>query len=748
MLGSTHGSLSTDPRTTRAATCGERRVSPAGDATDLDVGGRPLHASVPDLDAFFRPATVAVIGARDADDSAEAAVTRHLMAWAERLDARMLPVHPRHQAVFGVPCLPSVASLPCPVDLAVVLTADPACELVELAAAQAKFAVVLAPGLKAAEGRRRLADVVSGSGLRLLGPSTGLDAFAHLRDDLRGPAIALVTQHGDQGHPVLALQDLGVRVSHWAVTGDEADLEVADFVTYFAEQPEAGAIAAHVDGLRDGRAFLLAADRAARNGVPVVAITSGRTQAGTRKGTGSRTGASRADGPTGSAAVEDAVADAAFRQFGVIRVDGPDRLRDTAALLARARPPKADGVAVYAPSGSTDGTGGTGAYFRDLATAAGLLVPSFDAEKQAELRRWIPGSLSVANPVEHGGRSVGGRYGPRILDAILADPSVGVLVCPITGPFPPMSDALVQQLVDAAERTDKVVCVVWGSPVGTEAAYRRTLLRSSRVATFRTFGNCVAAVGAHLDHHRFVAGYRSPFESAPRTPSPSARRARAFLRPGQRLSEHEAKRLLRAYGVRVPREHLVTSAAGAVRAAGLVGYPVVMKASGARLAHRSERGLVKLGLTSASQVRDAYRDLADIARHEGVGLDGVLVCQMVEPGIEMAVGVVDDGVFGPAVTVGLGGVFGAALGEPAVRVTPFTEAEARRMLHELPGCALLEGVRGRPPADVDALVDIVLRVQRMVMELGDELTGLDVDPLVVLPRGQGAVALDANAVCR
>lgn len=142
------------------------------------------------------------------------------------------------------------------------------------------------------------------------------------------------------------------------------------------------------------------------------------------------------------------------------------------------------------------------------------------------------------------------------------------------------------------------------------------------------------------------------------------------MRPGQQLSEHAAKQLLRAYGIRVPREQLVTSAAAAVRAASLIGYPLVMKASGAQIAHKTELGLVKLPLTSASQVRDAYRELTDIARYEGISLDGVLVCQMVERGVEMVVGVTHDELFGPTVTVGLGGVLVEVLRDTAVRVPP------------------------------------------------------------------------------
>ncbi|MFI2203832.1 acetate--CoA ligase family protein [Streptomyces sp. NPDC020192] len=740
MLGSTHGTLTTDSRRARVIACGEQRPGPVvhDRVDDLDVSGRPLYADVPDLTRFFRPESVAVIGASDVAGRPNTGITRQLLAWAERMGARVHPVHPTRPSVFGIPCAASVAELPPgQVDLAVLLVADPLPVIEELADAKVRFAVAFASGFAetgeaGAEAQERLADAVRRSGIRLLGPNTNLNAFEHFREDLTGPAIALITQSGHQGRPVFALQELGIRLSHWAPTGNEADLETADFISYFSEQPEVGAIAAYVEGLKDGRAFLLAADRAARRGVPVVAVKVGRTE------TGARTAASHTGKLTGA----DEVVDAAMRQYGVVRVDGLDELQDTATLLARARAPLADGVAVYSISG------GTGAHVADLAAGLGLRLPRLSDERQAELHQWIPEYLSVANPVDNGGHPVGDRRGRKIIDALLADPSIGVLICPVTGPFPPLSDKLVQDLVAAAEETDKLVCVVWGSPVGTEPAYRETLLGSSRVATFRTVGNCLTAVRAWLHHHAFVREYRSPFDEAPRTPSPSFRKAEALMRPGRQLSEHAAKQLLRAYGIRVPREQLVTSAAAAVRAAAQVGYPVVMKASGDRIAHKTELGLVKIGLTSASQVRDTYRELTDIARYEGVSLDGILVCQMVEQGVETVVGVTHDDLFGPTVTVGLGGVLVEVLHDAAVRVPPFGEDQAHAMLAELRGSALLDGVRGRPPADRDALVEVVLRVQRMALELGDHIAELDINPLLVLPRGQGAVALDALVVCR
>lgn len=368
MLGSTHGTLTTDSRRARVIACGEH-PGPAvhgrpADADDLDVSGRPLYADVPDLDRFFRPGSVAVVGASDTEGRPNTGVTRQLVDWADRVGARLHPVHPTRETVFGLPCSPSVADLPEQVDLAVLLVANPLPVIEQLAGTKVKFAVVFASGFaetgeEGAAAQARLATAVARSGIRLLGPNTNLNAFERFRDDLTGPSIALITQSGHQGRPVFASQELGIRLSHWAPTGNEADLETSDFLSYFAERPEVGAIAAYVEGLKDGRSFLLAADRAARRGVPVVVVKVGRTE------TGARTAASHTGKLTGA----DEVVDAAMRQYGVIRVDGLDELQDTAALLARARPPQADGVVVYSISG------GTGAHAADLATAAGLCLP-------------------------------------------------------------------------------------------------------------------------------------------------------------------------------------------------------------------------------------------------------------------------------------------------------------------------------------------------------------------------------------
>ena len=691
----------------------------------VDVSGRPTELRRLDLDRFFGPSSLLVLGASDTQGKPNAALTRKLRAWAAAQGAAVYLVNPNRDAVDGEPCYRSVSDVPADsVDVAVILTGD---AFEGFRAVQAKspgFAVVFAAGFAevGAEGSRKqeeLAAMVHSSPTRLLGPNTNANAFELFRDDLEGKRIALITQSGHQGRPIFQAQDLGIALGWWAPCGNEVDLEFADFAGWFAEQPSCGVVAAYIEGFKDGRTLRLAADRAAAAGVPIVCIKVGRTEEGR----------SMAMSHTGHLTGSDAVTSAVFRQHGITRVRGLDELQDTSAMLARAAPPQGDGICVYAISG------GTGAHMADLAAEAGLRLPDLIPESQRALHEWIPTYLRVSNPVDNGGPPSSDWRGRKILDTIVADPNVACVVVPITGALESMSMPLARDLVDVAETTDKPICVVWGSPIGDEAAH--TVLRSSsKVVTFRTFNNCVQAVRAWLDWHAFVERYRSPFARS------SSRRRTPLLLPDAAgpVSEHESKQLLAAYGIPVTREEVVTSARDAVKAAEAIGLPVVLKASSAGIAHKSDQGLVRVGLATAREVRSAFAELAAASGGE------VLVSELVSGGTECVVGVSTDELFGPTVMFGLGGVFVEVLGDVTFRVPPFDVAEARRMIDEVRGAALLRGVRGRPRGDVRALADTIVRVGRLALEQSDRLVELDINPLVVQPKG--VVALDALAVLR
>jgi acyl-CoA synthetase (NDP forming) len=648
-------------------------------------------------------------------------------------------VHPTHETVLGERCYPTVFDVPGDLDLAVILTGRAVDTFEEVLQRKAAFAVIFAAGFAEAgeDGEKlqaRLDELVRDGEVRLLGPNTNLNAFEDFRTDLTGPSIALITQSGHQGRPVFQGQEIGIRLTHWAPTGNEVDLEFADFARYFADQPEVGVIAAYIEGFKDGRTLMLAADHAARLRKPMVIVKVGRTDEGR----------SMAMAHTGHLTGSDAVTSAVFRQFGVTRAEGLDDLLDTSAAFARTGPSAGGRVGIYAISG------GTGAHMADIVSAAGLDIPGLTAETQRALHDGlIPDYLRVSNPVDCGGPPVADARGRRILDLVLADPNVDVLVVPITGAVELFSEPFTRDLVDVAKTTDKPVFVVWGAPAGTDDTFYFRLLDGG-LPVFRTFANCVRAVRAHIDYWRFAARYRSPFDDAPTEPSRGAAKAHRLLEgvdPGETLSEHASKQVLKAYGVRSSRDVLCESAAQAVEAAKRIGFPVVMKVSSAALTHKSDLGLVRLGVGSARDVRAAYDELMRKARRAAGKrghIDGVLVCETVSGGVETVVGVSQDPLFGPVVMVGLGGVFVEVLRDVSFRVPPFDRDEAGRMVRELRGFPLLEGARGRKPVDVGALVDVIMNVQRLAMDLAGDVRELDINPLIVRPRG--AVALDALVV--
>jgi acetate---CoA ligase (ADP-forming) len=701
----------------------------------VDVTGRPTELRDVDLRGFFAPETVAVIGASDNPERPNAAMTRKIVAWAEEHRATVHLVNPKRDTIDGRPCFTSVRDVPGDVDLAVILVRDAVDAYEAVLAKKARFAVIFSAGFAetgaaGAELQARLDALVATADTRLLGPNTNLNAFESFTEGNPGRAVALITQSGHQGRPIFQAQDLGLRLSAWAPTGNEVDLEFADFARWFADQPEVGVIAAYIEGFKDGRTLMLAADHAAQEGVPVVVVKVGKTDEG----------ASMAQSHTGHLTGSDAVTSAVFRQFGVIRVDGLDELQDTAMLLSRAAPPTTDGVCIYSISG------GTGAHLADLASAGGLRIPDLTEATQTALREWIPGYLRVSNPVDCGGAPSADWRGRKILDALLADPDVGVLVCPITGALPTMSRPLAEDLVAVAATTDTPIAVIWGSPLTDDPAYVDVLVPSG-LPVFRTFGNCVGAVKAYLDHHEFRARHTSPFAEPVRRRSPAAPLVDALLanpRSGTGpLSEFESKGVLAAYGIPVTDDKLCHSPAAAVKAASALGYPVVMKACSADLAHKSDLGLVVVGIGSAAEVRRTY---ADLVERSPVVPDGILVCPHAAPGVECVVGVSEDALFGPVVMFGLGGVLVEVLGDVTFRVPPFDRAEAGRMIREVKGFPLLTGVRGHPKADLKALVDVILKVQRLAVDHTDTIAELDVNPLVVHPTG--ATALDALIVTR
>ncbi len=711
---------------------------------------RPTHLRHPDLSALFNPNAVAVIGA------SETPGTQPYGQWIKARDtlvplgANVVPVHPTKSTITGTPAYPSVAAIPFDIDLAVVLVRDPVPVIEECLAKGVRVAVVFAAGFEevgTAEGRRRhrrLAQLACGP-MRILGPNTNLNVIERWRRDLVGKRLAILTQSGFQGRPIAQSEALGVPIQSWVTLGNEVDLDFADMVAELAAWEDTGAIAGYVEGFRDGRAFMLAADEAARAHVPIVLIKVGRTEEG-RKAAAAHTAHL-----TGSDAVHDAV----FAQTGVIRVDDLDEVIEVAGMFCHVgrpleRSPRG-GVGIYALSG------GTASHMADMCAAAGLRLPKLTGDTIRELHRHIPWYLRVDNPVDTGGTINASPAGRVTLDLLVADPRIDLVIAPITGVFPGMSDTLAADLIAVHRRwldpqhagPKKPVLAVWSSPVREDSAYRS--LCEAGVPLFHSFGACVRGAKALVEWSRFVSSYRSPFVTARPNPAGAAREATEVLdsvAPGGLVHEVAAKEILASFGIPVVEEYLVQTAEEAAKVASSLGQ-VAMKVVSPAIPHKSDLGLVALGVEGKSSARRAFSQLMGRARatRPDADIDGVVVQRMVTDGVvEAIVGITRQAPFGPTIVAGLGGLFVEVLEDVSFGVPPFPRHHARSMIERLRGAALLKGARGRPPADVAALVDTIMNLQRMVIDIGDRIESLDVNPLIVRPEGHGVVAVDALAV--
>jgi acyl-CoA synthetase (NDP forming) len=689
-----------------------------------------------DFGPFFHPRQMAVVGASATQGRPGTSMFRILRAWCEQHDASLFPVNPRYAELDGVKCYPSLDEVPEGLDVVVVLIDNPSKVVEQAISRKARFVLIFAAGFGelGEAGRQeeaRLGQLARAHGAHLIGPNTNLNAFQPIRQDLAGPRIALITQSGHQGRPVYQGQQMGIAMEAWAPTGNEADIDSADFIRYFSGLPKVGAIAAYIEGFRDGRSLQLAADVAIQRGVPLVMVKVGRSAAGR----------SWAQSHTGHLAGADRVVNGVFKQYGIIRVDGLDELLDTSMLLARARPPVATGVCVYSVSG------GTSAHFADLCDMAGLTLPELSSDTQETLRQWLPEFLRISNPVDSGGQAARDERGRKILETLVADEGVGVLVCVLTGSLPGLEDTLAVNLIWLASRTEKPICVIYGSPIGDEPVYRDVLLPSG-LPVFRDARNCLNAIREYLAYHALRDDYRSPFGEAHVVEPAGSQAARRVVTSRPILSEWDSKQVLGHYGIRCCPERLCHSADEAVAAARELGFPVVVKACSPDVLHKSEHGLVITGLDSVDGVREAYLTIeARLASLPGaVTVDGVLVSAQITGGVETAMGIMRDETFGPAVMFGLGGIDLELSHDVVFRVPPFSRQEAERMVREVKAFPLLDGFRGRPRVAVDALVDTIMALQTMAVDLADVIAEVDCNP--VIATAEGAVAVDAVVVTR
>jgi acyl-CoA synthetase (NDP forming) len=711
----------------------------------VDTGRAGVQTHVVErLRGFFGARSVALIGATD---RSQWSVYTHANLRQYSPGVAVHLVHPNQRVVHGQPALPSVAAIARPVDLAFIMVPTSAVLDVidEVADAGIRNLVILTAGFAEAgpagvELESRLVKVAGDRGLTILGPNG--NGFVNVSGAVTpyglpiappldpGP-VGIVLQSGGLASGVLAAaQAGGVGLSLLCSTGNEALTSATDIIRYLVDDDDTRVIAAFLESIRQPDEFREVAELALRAGKPIVALKTGRTEAG----------AKTALAHTGALAGDDRVIDAAFRQLGVIRVDSLEEMLATAGYLGYHPGVRGRRLAVVTPSG------GACDLVADRASDEHLELPEFPPETLDELGRFLPSFSNPHNPLdvtgyvvvdpklalealEIVGRGVAGRY-----DMVLYAATVPRLAPPDPAPVEARMDALVE-----AGRVLSVPLLLLTSISTDLTPYARQLLRDRGLYLLAGIELGTRAIGHGARYHerrdRRLASVRPP--PAPRVAAPAGARG---VWP-----EHRVRDLLEAAAIPVAPARLATSAEEATILAGEYGQTVVMKVASEDVAHKSDIGGVRLGV-ARDRVAATYAELAErlaTARPDAT-LDGILVGPMRAGGIELLIGVVTDPTWGKVLSVGLGGVWVEVLGDVALRVLPVDEPEIRTMLAELRGAALLNGARGTQPVDMGELVSVVARIARLAEGLGPALDTLEVNPLRV--DGDQIEVLDALAV--
>lgn len=687
---------------------------------------------------LVKPRSVAVIGA-SADPNKTAGrpvsyLTRHGFAGS------IYPVNPKVDAIDGIRCYPDIGSLPEVPDVGIVLLgAERAHQAVrELAARGTGAAIVLASGYTETGdvGARRQAELIEAAGgMRLLGPNTiglvnltdniPLSASGALAmDHFPAGNIGVVSQSGGILGALLSRSAArGIGLSKLVSTSNEADLELADFIDYLADDPATRVIALYVESVRNVERFRAAALKAAAAGKPVVAFKIGRSEAGARA----------AVSHTGAMAGADRMYDALFRQLGVIRAQTFSDLIDIPAALATGRVLHGKRIAVLTS------TGGAGTLVSDSLGVSGFETPAPDAQTAERLRALQKGDHAALdrNPIDVTLAGLQPDLLRGAIRALLASPSYDAVTIIVGSSGLAMPDLMADAINDCLPESGKPV-VAYVSPHAPQVA---AVLNERGVPAFMAPESCAVAFAAMLAAGELPTGSGD-------APAQAASAVDLGDVPAGSLDEHAAKQLFARFGLPGVRETVVHDAAGAEVAARALGERVVLKILSESITHKSDVGGVAVNVAPADIGARLARMRDDVQRHTGTTPDRFLVQEMVGSGVELILGTHRDAL-GTAILLGMGGVTAELFQDTTLRLLPtdgLGRAEALSMVRELKTWPLLDGYRGRPKADVEALVDAIVAFSRMAAALGSRLVEAEINPIFVLPAGQGVRAADGVAV--
>lgn len=726
---------------TRIAAC---RTGPETAPASVSVS---LHGI--ELTPLLRPRSVAVIGASANTQSWGGSMIDSLRTMGFK--GRIYPINPNYEKLCGLPCYADVESVPDEIDAALLFVPKSVIPQVleQCGRKGIRGAVILAAGFSETddEGRRleqELRAIALHHGIAICGPNCmGLvnlaDGFigytaAALPPVMTAGRTALVSQSGQLASVVFVRShDQGVHLRYLVSTGNEMVVEAAEYADFMLDDPGVASIGMILEGLRTPAKFLALAERASQVGKPLIVLKIGRSKAAART----------ALAHTGKMAGSSRTYDAVFRQNNVIVVDDPLEIADVAALFEKCPKPGGRRISVVSFSGGWCGV------VADQAETIGLPLAEFTPETVERLRPLLDFTPPI-NPLDLSGQiSAKPERWRESLRAVLEDENTDILLVFLHQVRSAWQDRFIEPVIEIARTTGKPILVMHDGGKIVESGYER-LASKGALPIYRDTWPLLKALRRFTDYHAGQSARPAPVAAAIANSGAAAEVRRHLAAWPSVLPEHIAKSVLKAYDVPTVAESVVTTATEATARASEVGYPVVLKGLADGMEHKTEAGLVRLRLESPQELTAAFDEMMETMAGQKMG-DKPACCllqPMLAGGVEAILGLQRDPDFGPMILLGLGGTMTELLEDVSLRRAPLTEHDVEAMIDETRLGLLLEGFRGAPRADRGALVRVVLALSRLATDFSDQIESIDINPVFVLPEGQGCVAVDALIVNR
>ncbi|MFA5897437.1 MAG: acetate--CoA ligase family protein [Thermoplasmata archaeon] len=693
------------------------------------------------LDAIFSPASIAIVGASRHVGKIGYEIVKNLLANGYR--GSIYPINPKADEVLGVKAYPSVAAVPGPIDLAVIVVpaayALPAVE--ECGKKGVRGLVVITAGFREIGGtglerERELLGLCKAYGMTMIGPNcmgvinthpdVAMDATFAPTPPLRGH-VSLVTQSGALGVAILEhAKSLGIGFAKFCSLGNKAQVSLNDLLQAWGDDPETKIIVAYIENFGNPKNFVRIA-RAVTKKKPVIAVKAGRSEAGGRA-TASH---------TGSLGGSDLAAEAVFNQTGVLRANSIEELFDYASAFSLGTLPKGNRVAVISDAG------GPAIMAVDELSAQGLILSEFTQATKASLKSWAPPDASMANPIDLTPEGSLDDY-RKALAAVLEDENVDAAIAVYVPPVRTDEVEWARVVWTTAQKHKKpVLCNFLGR---TEDSPGFLELVSHGLPSYLYPESAARSLAALYRY----AQYLKRDEGRTRTFEVSRARAGTILdtvlgESRTRLTEIESVEFLEAYGIQTARARMCKDIDEAAVVARQLGYPVVLKAVGRQLVHKTEQKAVVLDIRDERALRLEAMRLQHRMETQGIAIDGILVQEHVSRGKEIILGMTRDHVYGPFLVFGLGGIYVEYLKDVSFGLPPLTDQDAYRMIRAIRTYPLLTGVRGEPPRDIDALAEAILRFAQLVLDF-DQIQEIDLNPIIALEQGKGYRAVDARII--